>query len=140
MQVAGQEVFYEDIITIVENKAGRGIWWARGELVPGLRILVHATAVRASGLRDLDVSERKRTVVGWNEKRATALLLWPTSDDVSPREFLRNIRRMSERDNVSMLTLEEVEELLKKWPDSAMLKFVKKYLPVVKMSRGEEGE
>jgi hypothetical protein len=75
MQTRGSYLFYSDVITVMKNRRAGGIWWARGRAVPRLPVLVHAVALRASGIADLAIGERIGAEVVWGPSGAEAYRL-----------------------------------------------------------------
>jgi hypothetical protein len=138
MEIAGDNVFYEDVLTIVEPTPEKGIWRARGARNSWLPILVHSTCVRASGFADLSVDELKRAIVCWRPKYAQAFRLWSVSHVVSSEEMLAMKEALSRRPATRMLTLAEIDERLKLFPDSSLLKLMREW--IVKTSRDGECE
>ena len=75
MQTRGSYLFYSDVITVMKSRRAGGIWWARGRAVPRLPVLVHAVALRASGIADLAIGERIGAEVVWGPSGAEAYRL-----------------------------------------------------------------
>jgi hypothetical protein len=75
MQTRGSYLFYSDVITVMKSRRAGGIWWARGKAVPRLPVLVHAVALRASGIADLAIGERIGAEVVWGPSGAEAYRL-----------------------------------------------------------------
>ena|SRR3974390_2570463 len=136
MEIMGDSVFYEDVLTIVEATPEKGIWRARGARNSWLPILVHVTCVRACGFADLRVGERKRAIVCWRPKYAQAFRLWPVSHVVSSEEILAMKEALSGQPATRMLTLAEIDERLKLFPDSPLLKLMREWV----VNRSRDGE
>jgi hypothetical protein len=75
MRTRGAYIFYSDVITIMKGRKAGGIWWARGRVVPGLSVLVHIVALRASGFADIAIGERIGAEVAWGPSGAEAYRL-----------------------------------------------------------------
>jgi len=100
METRGRYRFYTDLITIVKGGRARGIWWARGRLIPQLPVHVHIAALRASGFADLAIGQSIGAEVVWGPSGASAYHLRRSSQDRSlpPRfegieRIMRQLRR-----------------------------------------------
>jgi len=78
MQVAGERIFYEDVIRIIAATE-KGCWLARGARMPWLPIRVHLIAVRASGRKGIVVGERMPAHIVWRASGAIAIRLGDAS-------------------------------------------------------------
>ena len=72
MRAANGALDYSDTITIIKSNPARGWWWARGEKVSWLPVLVHIAVARASGLRELHDGDRFDAEITWRPKIALA--------------------------------------------------------------------
>ena len=81
METRGRYRFYSDLITIVKGGRERGIWWARGKLIPQLPVHVHIAALRASGVPDLAVGQHIQAELVWGPSGASAYLLRRSSQN-----------------------------------------------------------
>jgi hypothetical protein len=100
METRGRYRFYTDLITIVKGGRARGVWWARGKLIPLLPVHVHIAALRASGLADLAIGQSIGAEVVWGPSGASAYHLRRSSQDgaLPPRfegidRMMRQLRR-----------------------------------------------
>ena len=78
MRVENEHIYYSDHITVVSSRmAFMGYWWARGDRVPWLPVLVHVTAARASGVTVVATGDCFEAEVIWRPKGAHAVRLRP---------------------------------------------------------------
>jgi hypothetical protein len=92
METRGRYRFYTDLITIVKGR--RGVWWARGKLIPQLPVHVNIAALRASGHADLPIGQSIGAEVVWGPSGASAYHLWRCSQDGSTPERFEGIDRI----------------------------------------------